>query len=144
MNKEQFTKGITYLGIAYNKEFNQKEVETFYDFLKDYDYETFKIAIKEIIKDKKFMPSISEMIEFCNKNKQQKKFEILEKMKLQGYFKDLKEYEKAIRWLESGNIPSWFKEDIKQYNNTQQIEYKPQLASLEEEQKIKDLLSKFN
>lgn len=148
MNKEQFAKGITYLGIAYNKKFNQEEVETFYDFLKNYDYETFKVAIKEMIKVKKFMPSISEMIEFCDKNKQHKKYEILEKMKLDGYFKDVTEYEKAIKWLESGNIPGWFKNDMKQYNILE-IGYKEtkliqsDIPTYDERKEMEDLLNEF-
>ena len=116
MTKEEFTKSITYLGMAYNKEFKQSEVEQYYDFLNQYDYETFKIAVKSLIKECKFMPSISEMISKCEQSKTKRKFDILEKMKQDGYFKDGLEYDKTIKWLESGIIPSWFKEDMKKYN----------------------------
>lgn len=116
MTKEEFTKSITYLGMAYNKEFKQSEVEQYYDFLNQYDYKTFKIAVKSLIKECKFMPSISEIISKCDESKQQRKFDVLEKMEKDGYFKGHTELDKALHWLDSGIIPSWFKEDMKKYN----------------------------
>lgn len=61
MNKEQFTKGITYLAIAYNKEFTQEQINVWYDFFKDEDFENFRKAVKRIIPQKQFMPSIAEL-----------------------------------------------------------------------------------
>lgn len=61
MNKEQFTKGITYLAIAYNKELTQEQIGVWYDFFKDEDFETFRQAVKRIIPQKQFMPSIAEL-----------------------------------------------------------------------------------
>ena len=61
MNKEQFTKGITYLAIAYNKELTQEQIGVWYDFFKDEDFEAFRQAVKRIIPQKQFMPSIAEL-----------------------------------------------------------------------------------
>lgn len=61
MTKEQFLKGITFLTIAYNKEFTQEQVAVWYDFFKDEDYEKFRQAVKRIIPKKQFMPSIAEL-----------------------------------------------------------------------------------
>lgn len=61
MNKEQFTKGITFLTIAYNKEFTEEQVSVWYEFFKDTDYDTFRQAVKRIIPQKQFMPSIAEL-----------------------------------------------------------------------------------
>lgn len=61
MNKEQFTKGITFLAIAYNKEFTPQQVDVWYDFFKDETYDDFRIAIKRIIPKKQFIPSIAEL-----------------------------------------------------------------------------------
>ena len=119
MNKEQFVKGITYLGMAYKKEFNQQELELYYDFLKEYDYETFRMTIKEIIKSNKFMPSISEIIEMCEGSNKKRKFEIIEIMKQNNYFANNVEYEKAMNYLTTGIIPEWFKKDMREYYHKQ-------------------------
>ena len=42
MEKEQFVKCMTYLGIAYNKEYSKFEVEQHYEFLKEYSYDELK------------------------------------------------------------------------------------------------------
>jgi len=61
MKKEQFVKGITFLAIAYNKEMTQEQIEVWYDFFKNDDYEAFRSAVKRIIPKKQFMPSIAEL-----------------------------------------------------------------------------------
>ena len=61
MNKEQFIKGLKYLGIAYNKEFNEEQATVWYDFFKDVDFEVFRQAVKRIIPKSKYMPSIAEL-----------------------------------------------------------------------------------
>lgn len=61
MTQEQFIKGLKYLGIAYNKEFTQDQATVWYDFFKDEDYEIFRQAVKRIIPQKQFMPSIAEL-----------------------------------------------------------------------------------
>ena len=119
MEKEQFVKCMTYLGIAYNKEYSRFEVEQHYEFLKEYSYEELKKAIKKIIKKSKFLPKINELIEECEIVKEEVKFNILEIMKNDGYFKDIKEYEKATNFLKSGIIPKWFANDMNNYRNSQ-------------------------
>ena len=119
MNKEQFVKGITYLGMAYKKEFTQQELELYYDFLKDYDYETFRLTIIEIIKTHKFLPSISEIIDMCDESNTKRKYEIIEVMKKNNYFANNKEYEKAMNFLTTGVIPEWFKKDMRAYYQKQ-------------------------
>ena len=61
MEKEKFLKGMTYLGIAYNKEFTQEAINIWYDFFKDTDYEIFRQAVKRIIPKNKYLPSIAEL-----------------------------------------------------------------------------------
>jgi len=61
MNKENFIKGLKYLGIAYNKEFTEEQAVVWYDFFKDTDYEVFRAAVKRIIPKNQFMPSIAEL-----------------------------------------------------------------------------------
>lgn len=61
MNKEQFIKGLKYLGTAYNKEFTEEQATVWYDFFRDEDFEAFRQAVKRIIPQKQFMPSIAEL-----------------------------------------------------------------------------------
>ena len=115
MDKEEFTKDMAYLGLAFNKNYTPVEIEQHYDFLKDYNDSVFMTAIKELIKTSQFLPKIKDLIEACEKSKETTKFEILELMQQDNYFKSSLEYEKASRWLEKGIIPGWFKEDMKMY-----------------------------
>lgn len=126
MKQEELVKGLKVLGIAYSKEFTQDECATYYEFLQEYSYETFKAAVKNLIKKTKFLPKISELVEECENCKERTRFEVLEFMKVRGYFKEsnysISEYDKAIRWLEKGVIPEWFKEDLKKYYKMMQQE----------------------
>lgn len=61
MTKEQFLKGITFLTIAYNKEFTEEQVSVWYEFFRNDDYEVFRNAVKRIIPKNQFMPSIAEL-----------------------------------------------------------------------------------
>ena len=115
MTEIECTKGLTYLGTAYGKEYSKIECEQHYDFLRDYSYKTFVAAIKNIIRKSKFLPKITELLEECENCKEQTKFEVLEYMKNQGYFKSGSEYDKAISFLERNIIPEWFKEDLREY-----------------------------
>lgn len=116
MTEIECTKGLTYLGTAYGKEYSQIECEQHYDFLRDYNYKTFVVAIKNIIRKSKFLPKITELLEECDNCKEKTKFEVLEYMNSQGYFKDGSEYDKAIMFLERNNIPEWFKTDLREYH----------------------------
>lgn len=132
MKQEEFVKGLTYLGLAYGKEFTQLETKQIYDFLKQYNYETFTKAIKNIIKTSKFIPKIADLIEECENCKSTTKIEVIEFMKDSGYFKlglirsngeqimlsdehASRNYLKAITMIERGIVPDWFQEDINYY-----------------------------
>lgn len=115
MKQDELVKGLKILGIAYSKEFTQDECVTYYEFLQEYSYDTFKTAVKNIIKKSKFLPKISELVEECEECKEQIRFEVIEFMKTKGYFKDIREYEKTMMWYSKGIIPSWLKEDLNRY-----------------------------
>lgn len=61
MNKEEFTYVMTFLGVAYNKEFTQKQIKVWHEFFRDTSSETFKTAIKRLVATNKFLPSIAEI-----------------------------------------------------------------------------------
>ena len=116
MTKEECIKGLKYLSLAYGTNgFTPDECSVYYEFLQEYKYDTFRVAVKNIIRKSKFLPKITELLEECENCKEQTKIEVLEYMKNQGYFKVGSEYDKAIMFLERNNIPSWFKEDLNKY-----------------------------
>lgn len=59
MDKEKFVKGMTFLGIAYNKEFTKEELEVWYSMLKEHTSEEFSNAIQELVKTEERLPSIA-------------------------------------------------------------------------------------
>lgn len=118
MNQIELVKGLKYLGICYSKEYTQEECEIYYTFLKDYSENTFVQAVKQYVKENKFAPTINQLINECEKQKDKFKFEILEKMKADNYFKTELEYEKAVKFLTANIIPDWFKKDLQKYKQT--------------------------
>ena len=115
MKQEELVKGLTYLGMAYGKEYSKMECEQHYDFLKDFDYTTFIKAIKKIIKTSSYLPKINDLIKTCEDEKNSTKNDILEYMNKSDYFETPKEYEKAYKWVKSNIIPQWFINDMKKY-----------------------------
>lgn len=61
MTAEEFSKALTFLGVAYNKEFTNEQAKIWYEFFKTTSEETFKKAIKRLIATNKFLPSIAEI-----------------------------------------------------------------------------------
>lgn len=128
MKIEELIKGLNFLGLAYGKEYSQLEAQQIYEFVKEYNYETFIKATKEIIRTSKFIPKIADLIEACEKYKDSAKIEVIDYMRSVGYFKyspygEVTEekasinYRKALRFIELGVIPDWLQEDIDYYVN---------------------------
>ena len=115
MSQEDLVKGLAYLGMAYGKSFTQQECEIHYDFLKEYSYQTFVAAVKNIIRKSKFLPKITELLEECENCKEHTRYRILDFMQSKGYFKAPCEYEKAVHFLETDVIPEWFRNDMNKY-----------------------------
>lgn len=115
MTEVELIKGLKYLGVAYGKEFDKDECQVYYDFLRDYSYDIFRVAVKNIIRKSKFLPKITELVEECELGKENKKFEILEFMNSKGYFKCVNEMAKATMFLERNIIPEWFRVDMERY-----------------------------
>jgi hypothetical protein len=94
--------------------------------LSQYNEETLTNAIKEIIRTSKYMPSLNEIIEQCEKSRTHQANEIVEKMWKDGYFKKsaygeldesqaYRNYNKTLKFIEEGIIPEWLREDMKKY-----------------------------
>lgn len=61
MNKEEFVKALTFLSLAYNKEFDSEQTSVWYEFFKEEEPNIFKTALKRIIAKNKYLPSIAEI-----------------------------------------------------------------------------------
>lgn len=125
MTKLEFLSAMKDLSSYYLKTFDENVIESWYEIFEKEAEKTFNNAIKEIVKKSKYFPSIAELTQECQKQKQQNAFTILEFMKSQGYFHKseyaISEYEKACKWLETGNIPEWFKEDMRKYSRQKKL-----------------------
>ena len=115
MTQIEVTKGLAYLGLAYNYKFTQEECELYYDFLQEFNYQTFVSAIKNLIRRSKFIPKVNELLEECNNCKEVTKIKVIEFMNSKGYFKTPREYDKTVMWLEKGIVPDWLQSDINKY-----------------------------
>lgn len=119
MSKEEFLKVITRLSMAYNKNFDGSTVTLWYDYFKDCDYEMLKATVKRIILSNKYIPSIAELKEEYEKQNKDQYFIIINQMQNDGYFKDNREYEKTIKFINENTIPQWLKEEIIKYQTKQ-------------------------
>lgn len=114
---------IIKLQIAYPSYFNKLSQEEsialaqmYKDELSKYSEEILSSSIKNIIRNNKFMPNLSEIIDECEKNNKRYVNGIIELMKQDGYFKNATELDKVYMWLDKGIIPSWLKEDMSKYD----------------------------
>lgn len=115
--EQDFLNTMGFLGMAYNKTFTNEEIKVWYEMLKEYPDEVLVKVIKDLIKIEQFMPSIAKIIEECKKYKKLDRYEVLEQMRVKGFFKTADEYMKAQQWLEEGIMPEWFKQALKDYYN---------------------------
>lgn len=115
MKAIEFTKEMKILAMSYNKDFTEETIALWYEQFKNIKKDNLHKAIKQIIITNKYMPSIAELLDGCKKENKKSKLITLEKMKLNGYFKNTTEYNKAIKWLEKDITPEWLLNDMKKY-----------------------------
>ena len=124
---------IAKLKIAYPYYFKELKTEElagmismYQEELSGYNELTLTSAVRSLIRKNKFMPSIHELIQECEKSIQYEKNSVLERMKDDGYFRRglfveldnsqaTRNYEKALMWVEQGTIPDWLLEDMRLY-----------------------------
>lgn len=90
-------------------------ISMFQEELSGYNELTILNATKSIIRNNKFMPTLKEIIDECEKAKTYKTNAVIEKMIKAGYFKDPREIDKTYKFIEEGIIPDWLVEDMKKY-----------------------------
>lgn len=67
MNKAEFKEITDLLTINYGKSLDIKIITLWYEELKQYPKIRYEFAIKQIIKNENFMPTLSKVIEYINK-----------------------------------------------------------------------------
>lgn len=122
MREDEVSVIVATLGLAYPNNFkNYTEEQTlalikFYqEQLQGYNYKTVKKSIDILIKNKKYLPTVAEIIETCDNNKEVEIFKIIMLMMKDNYFKSDEEIFRAQGWINLGVIPEWFKNDMKKY-----------------------------
>ena len=61
MRKEEFVRGMKFLGEAYNKEFTPEQVGVWFNFFENESFDSFRSAVKRIVAKSKYLPSIAEL-----------------------------------------------------------------------------------
>lgn len=113
MNTKEFSKIINLLKTSYNKNYTKEELETMYDFLKDYDYYTMNKAIRILISKSNYVPNIAQIINEYKETKKELNYEMIDKAKELGNIKSELELDKAIKFLDKGIIPNWLDKELK-------------------------------
>lgn len=67
MTLQEVTKGLAYLGIAFNRQYTPEECKVYYNHLKSYSYLSFKNGIRNYIESHDFAPTIRQLMEMCDK-----------------------------------------------------------------------------
>lgn len=135
MEQSSLSKIMAMLKIAYPyyfKELKEREedsrafISLYSQKLKDYEYSIAAKAINVIITNNKFMPSLAEILDECNRQKRIYYKTVIDEMYKKKYFTTDQEYGKALTWLfeEKPIIPSWLQQDIIKFKNQKQIEMK--------------------
>lgn len=126
---KSISKALMKLKIAYQYYFKDMPSDEFIglisiykDALSDYNDTTIEAAISKIIKTNKYMPSVAEVIEECNKSLCYKSNQIIQKMYDSGYFhinvtddQAKLNYQKALMFVEKRIVPKWLVMDMKDY-----------------------------
>lgn len=130
-----FIKCMKYLNACYSKNMDQEQLESWFEYFSDASYSTLNNAIKEIVSESKYFPTISQLKDKCKEVNKKYIVSIIDKMKESGYFKKgveeltdshaLRNYEKTLMWLDEGNLPEFVENDIKEFlKQNKQIEQK--------------------
>lgn len=130
-----FIKCMKYLNACYSKNMDQEQLESWFEYFSDVSYSTLNNAIKEIVSESKYFPTISQLKDKCKEVNKKYIVSIIDKMKESGYFKKgveeltdfhaLRNYEKTLMWLDEGNLPEFVENDIKEFlKQNKQIEQK--------------------
>ena len=114
MNKKEFSEIISLIQIAYNKQYLKEEIEVMYDLLKDFEYNTLKVAIKRLIATSRYVPNVSQIITEYKQIKRDEGYNKILKARELGNIKTNEELDKAMKWLDKGIVPDWLDKDLQE------------------------------
>lgn len=114
MNKKEFSEIISLIQIAYNKQYLKEEIEVMYDLLKDFEYDTLKIAIKRLIATSRYVPNVSQIISEYKQIKRDEGYNKILKARELGNIKTNEELDKTMKWLDKGIVPDWLDKDLQE------------------------------
>lgn len=114
MNKKEFSEIISLIQIAYNKQYLKEEIEVMYDLLKDFEYNTLKVAIKRLIATSRYVPNVSQIISEYKQIKRDEGYNKILKARELGNIKTNEELDKAMKWLDKGIVPDWLDKDLQE------------------------------
>lgn len=128
MKFDEFVLIIKKLTTLYRVNMTDEEVASWYERLKDIRYDVLIKTIEKV--DSKMMPNAIELEKLCQEESKSRRYKILDIMWKDGYFKygsygelpieqQDRNYEKAVHWLDTGIIPEWFLNDMKDYERKQ-------------------------
>lgn len=148
MTYQDFIREFYKLCVAFDKDQSQELINIYYENLKDYNIRDFEECVGRAIKENQYFPKIAELISMIKDKFNVDNKAILMFMKDKGYFKSIREYDKAIMWASAklDQIPQWLKNDMKKYylimlgcdskqigcDSTKQIEIKGQEIECED------------
>jgi hypothetical protein len=136
MKTNDFMKIILYLGSAFNKQIEKSTIQIWYEYLKEADPNIVMQAVKNLVVECEYLPSISKIISECQKVESGYKYIILDKMLADGYFKysvageqsyieEMLDYNKAVAFASKEIIPGWLEEDMMKYGYKKPTIYNP-------------------
>ena len=114
MNKKEFSEIISLMQIAYNKQYSKEEIEVMYDLLKDFEYNTLKVAIKKLITISRYVPNVSQIISEYKQIKRDEGYNKILKARELGNIKTNEELDKAMKWLDKGIVPDWLDKNLQE------------------------------
>lgn len=100
---------------AVYKNFKEMNDSLFIILMGEYEFETMQVAVINLIKNSKFPPSISELLEAHNEVRAERRRIIIDEMNKLGYFYDTTEYNKATLFVTTGVIPPFLHKMIQKH-----------------------------
>ena len=76
-----FINCMKYLNTCYSKSMDQEQLESWYDYFRDVSNSTFSKAIKEIVAESKYYPTISQLKDKCKEENKKYILSIMDQMK---------------------------------------------------------------
>ena len=133
MKQEEFEKFMALLKVAYPSAFNNitrieitSMIKLYKDSFTKYSYTILEQMVKQLAKKYETLPTLKQMLDEADRIKNHNKFEILNEMRKDGWFKhnylseiplnvQTNNYQIANEWLLNNTTPRWFIQEMQKY-----------------------------